>query len=378
VVALRGLATPAIRKDADLREEERLAANDCTNCGETVCRRHTPEEPLSPFGDHGPTGWLVDACWPEFSILFAATARPEDALFVPQRLRQSPRYAWPEAVVASETCATLIALRRALELRRAPKQGRILQELLLRYDEALACRYARKLSHLHTHLVISQNLLPHLWRSGELQGRSFDVLMIRHPMGVLQAKLDAAKARYPESPTLGDFRAPDEIVLAESEALAAARTLFTPHGGIAAIDPLRTRHLDWMMPVARDRIARGGKTFLFPASALARKGAYALREAIKGLDLDILVAGRAVEHDGDFWGSNRVRPLENGHWPSELAGVILPALVEHEPRALLRALACGLPVIATDECGLGANRGVVTVPAFDPRSLREQLLRLQM
>jgi hypothetical protein len=376
VVVLRGLAGPAVGKDADLRAAELLAANDCTNCGETDCRRHAPEQPLSPFGEQGPVAWLVDACWPEFSILFAATASPEDALFVPQRLRQSLRHAWPHAVVASETCATLVALRRALGLRRAPKQGRVLQDLLLRYDEALACRYARKLSHIHTRLVISQNLLPHLWRSGELQGRSFDVLMIRHPMVLLEAKLDAAKACYPESPTLGDFRAPDEIVLAESEALAAARTLFTPHSGIAAIDPARTRHLDWIMPVARDRIARGGKSVLFPASALARKGAYALREAIKGLDLDILVAGRASEQDGDFWGSGRVRPLENGHWPSELAGVVLPALVEHEPRALLRALACGLPVIATDECGLGANRGAVTVPAFDPCSLRRELLQL--
>jgi Glycosyl transferases group 1 len=201
--------------------------------------------------------------------------------------------------------------------------------------------------------------------------------MVRHPMAVLQAKLDAAKARYPESPTLGDFRAPDQIVLAESEALAAARTLFTPHSGIAAIDPVRTRHLDWIMPVARDKIERGGKSVLFPASALARKGAYALREAIKGLDLDILIAGRASEHDGDFWGRSRVHSLENGHWPSELAGVVLPALVEHEPRVLLKALACGLPVIATDECGLRDNRDVVTIPAFDPCRLRQELLQLQ-
>jgi hypothetical protein len=377
VVVLRGCAAPAVRKDADLREDERRAANDCASCGEADCRRHAPIEPLSPLGDHGPTAWLVDTCWPEFSILFAATARPEDALFVPQRLRRSPRYAWPEAVVACETCATLIALRRALGLRRAPKQGRVLQDLLLRYDEALACRYARKLSYLHTHLVVSQNLLPHLWRAGELQGRSFDVLMVRHPLTLLQTKLDAAKEHYPESPTLGDFRAPDEIVLAEKEALAAARTLFTPHSGIAAFDPDRTRQLDWIMPVARDRIARGGKSVLFPAPAVARKGAYALREAIQGLDLDILIAGRASEQNADFWRGSRVRHVDNGHWQSELAGVVLPALVEHEPRALLKALACGLPVIATDECGLGASRGVITVPTFDPGSLRQQLIELQ-
>jgi hypothetical protein len=375
-VRLRGHVPQAVAKDSELREDDRLGANDCTTCGETDCRRSDAEQLLSPFGEAGPTAWLVDACWPEFSILFAATARPEDALFVPQRLRQSPRYAWPEDVVASESCATLVALRRAFSLRHAPMQGGALQDMLLRYDSALARHYARKLSYLHTHLVVAQNLLPHLWRLGELQGRSFDVLMVRHPMAVLQAKLDAAKAHYVESPTLRDFRAPDEIVRAESDALAAARTLITPHSGIAATDPSRSRHLDWIMPVARGRIERGGKSILFPASALARKGAYALREAICGLDLDVIVAGRACEHDSDFWGSCRVRPLENGAWPSELAAVVLPALVEHEPRALLRALAHGLPVIATEECGLGLNHDVRIVPPMEPDCLRQQLLEL--
>ena len=373
MVTFRGRAASSACKDADLREADRPVANDCTTCAEVDCRHHEPEQFSSPLGESGPTAWLVDACWPEFSILFAATAHPEDALFVPQRLRQSPRHAWPHRVVAEETCATLVALRRAVSLRRTPKQGRALQDLLMRYDEALARRYAKKLSYLQTHLVISQNLLPHLWRLGELQGRSFDVLMVRHPMAVLQTKLDAAKARYPESPTLADFRAPEGIVIAESEALAAARTLFTPHSGVAAIDPRRTRQLDWIVPVARERIAPGGKSILFPASALARKGAYALREAMQGLDLEIIIAGRACEHDGDFWRGVRVRPLEDGAWPSQLAAVVLPALIEHEPRALLRALAHKLPVIATPECGLGADRGVTTIPAFDSDSLRYQL-----
>jgi hypothetical protein len=373
-VTLRG--PQMVAKDGDLREEDRLGANDCTSCGDTNCRRHDAELPLKQPDGQGPTAWLVDACWPEFSILFAATAQTEDALFLPQRLRQSPRHAWPRHVVTQENCATLVALRRALSVRHVPREGRALQDMLLRYDEALAHHYARKLSYLHTHLVISQNLLPHLWRLGELQGRSFDVLMVRHPMTVLQAKLDAAKAFYPQSPTLGDFRAPDAIVAAESEALAVARMLYTPHGGIAATNPSSTEQLDWITPVARGRITRGGKSILFPASALARKGAYALRDAIEGLDLDLIVAGRACEHDGDFWGKAKVRPLENGEWPRELAAVVLPALVEHEPRALLKALAHGLPVIATEECGLGTNHGVLTVPPLDPSVLRQQLVQL--
>jgi hypothetical protein len=370
-VTLRGRTAAGLCKDTDLREEERLVANDCSSCDETECHRN-PEKPL-PHADDGPTAWLVDACWPEFSILFAATARAEDTLFVPQRLRQTERHAWPQHVVAAETCATLVALRRALGLRHTPRQGRALQDMLLHYDEMLAARYTKKLSHLHTHLVIAQNLVPHLWRMGELQGRSFDVMMVRHPMRELEAKLDQAKVHYPQSPTLADFRAPDAVVEAEAEALAAARTLLTPHSGIAAVERSRSQQLDWIMPAARSRIARGGKSILFPASALARKGAYALREAARDLDLDIIVAGRAQEHDGDFWGPIKARPLE-GDWPDEIAAVVLPALVEHQPRALLKAIGHGLPVIATEECGLGGMDGVSFVPAYDPDPLRQMLI----
>jgi hypothetical protein len=375
-IVLRGPGGLVTRKDGDLSaDEERLSANDCTSCGETECRRHDPERPFLP-NDIGSTAWLVDACWPEFSILFSAIARTEDALFLPQRLRETPRYAWPRHVVSEESCATLVALRRALALRHAPREGRALQDMLLRYDGALACHYAKKLSPVHEHLVISQNLLPHLWRLGELQGRSFDVLMVRHPMAELEAKLDAAKAVYPTSPTLGDFRAPQEIVAAERAALAAARTLYTPHSGIAAGDPARTQLIDWLRPAPRSRIARGGKSVLFPASALARKGAYALREAARDLDLDIVVAGKAREGEGDFWGKVRTHQLDGAEWPEKIAAVILPALIEHEPRALLKALAHGLPVIATPECGLAGTVGVAEVPVCDPAALRQQLLQV--
>jgi len=58
--------------------------------------------------------------------------------------------------------------------------------------------------------------------------------------------------------------------------------------------------LDWAMPAARKPIARGGRTILFPASALGRKGAYELRAALSGLEAELVVAGGATEHDGAF------------------------------------------------------------------------------
>ena len=56
--------------------------------------------------------------------------------------------------------------------------------------------------------------------------------------------------------------------------------------------------------------------------------------------------------------------------------VVLPAHVEHAPRLLLRALACGLPVIATPACGLVAAPGLEIVEAGDVSGLRAALLRV--
>ena len=364
------------RKETATRTDDvaiaRETANDCTSCDETDCHLHDPEV-KAPAIIGRPTAWLVDACWPEFATLLAARAGKQDALFLPQRLRKSDRYAWPQDFCGSETRATFTALRRALALRRAPAQGRALQRLMLRYDAALAESYARGLSYLHTHAVVSQSLLPHLWRAGALAGRSFEVLMERSPISELQATLDEAATYYPESPTLGDFRAPAGLAEAEKEALAEATRIHTPHRELATLYPEKTELLDWMLPCVAKKSVPGGKTVLFPASALGRKGAYALRDAMQGLDAELVVTGRAREHDGEFWNGVRVRQTENGAWPEQVAAVVLPAIVEHQPRALLRAIAMGLPVIATEACGLDALPCVTIVPAYDVSQLRNAL-----
>jgi len=368
-IVIRG-ARRETAAQTDDSSSSRETANDCTSCNESDCHLHDPEV-KAPAINGRLTAWLVDACWPEFATLLAARAGKEDALFLPQRLRNSDRYAWPQGFCGTETRATYTALRRALALRRAPAQGRALQSLMLRYDAALAEHYARGLSYLQTHAVVSQSLLPHLWRAGALAGRSFEVLMERAPIAQLQATLDEAATHYPESPTLGDFRAPAGLAEAEQEALTEATRIHTPHRQLAALYPEKTELLDWKLPCVSRKSVPGGKTILFPASALGRKGAYALRDAMQDLDAELVVTGRAREHDGEFWNGIRVKA---GSWPDHVAAVVLPAIVEHQPRALLRAIAMGLPVIATEACGLGAMPGVTTVPAYDVPALRNALL----
>jgi hypothetical protein len=364
-VVLRGAGSAADAPSLPPATPLLASAHDCTRCGQEQCARNNPEIPVG----QRPTAWLVDAPWPEFTALFAERARAVDALVLPTRL--GGRYSWQEGIAAQEEAATLAALSRALALR-SRRQGAALQTILLKADARLASAYARRLSHLHTHVVVSQPLLPHLWRLGVLQGRTFEVLMERLPLDLLQQRLDLAARRHPDSPTLDDFRAPEGIVAAEREALAEAAVLHTPSTEIAALFARRANHLPWASPRPM-RARRGGRKILFPASALGRKGAYALREALREIEgVELLVSGGAVESDFFFDGLP-VRRLAIDERPAELAAVVLPAIIEHQPRALLAALAADLPVIATPACGLGNRENLTIVPPDDAISLREAI-----
>jgi hypothetical protein len=202
-----------------------------------------------------------------------------------------------------------------------------------------------------------------------LGGRTFDVLMTRLPLKELQKTLDRAKAAHPESSTLADFRAPHDFVQAETEALAAARQWITPHSGIARLVGHRAVKLAWHLPHVEP--AKRGPWAVFPASTLGRKGAWELRAIARECDLPVKLCGPMLEKP-NFW--QRVR---TGHasenWLDGAWAVILPAWVEHQPRRLLRAVAAGVPVIATDACGLEGVPGVVTVPTGDVEALRKAI-----
>ena len=352
---------------APLAEPDFLAgamAHDCLSCGQITCHRHNPDTEAAD----APTAWLVDAPSPEFAAQYREAAREGDLLLLPSRRFGRNAAGWP--TVAPERTADLAVLRRSLDLRLAPA-AKPRAAILIAADARLAAAHARHLPASHTHLVIAQALLPHLWRLGVLQGRSFDVLLDREPIERLQATLDAAADLYPDSTTLGDFRASPAIATAERDALGAARRLITPHRGVATCFPAgRVELIDWK-PVTRLATRRGGRTLLFAGPALARKGIHAMREAMDGLDVSLLVEREAVDDPG-FWGDRDVRVLE-GDIPGELAGVVLPALVEHNPRTLLRALAAGLPVIATSACGLPPQPGLTLIPPNDPAALREAI-----
>ena len=50
--------------------------------------------------------------------------------------------------------------------------------------------------------------------------------------------------------------------------------------------------------------------------------------------------------------------------------LILPAWIEHQPRLALLALASGIPVIATEACGLPEHQLLHTLSSPDPAAMR--------
>jgi hypothetical protein len=357
-----------VRKAALPSDRPEAAAESCETCGMISCFRHPTAAGLP---QSALTAWVVDAFQPEHAAWLEKEHQPSDHLFVPldsHRWRLGP-YRWPSSSFAAVHEAPWTVLHRSWISRRLAAQGAARQKALLRMDERLAATFERRLPALATHLVVSQNLLPFLWRSGALGGRSFDVLMTRLPMAELERVLDVAAAAHPESPTLADFRAPPSLASAEMDALAAARRWITPHTGIAALAGGRAVILPWNQPPVR-AIRRGSK-LIFPASTLGRKGAWELRAALRELQLPLVLGGPVLE-GANFWEGIPTTPAGTD-WLEDTAVVVLPAWVEHQPRRLLQAVAAGVPVIASEACGLTGMPGVTTIPAGKPAALRDAL-----
>lgn len=371
-------------------------SKSCQTCGVTDCSRSIKQ----PLPTHEfPIAYLLDESWTEFDQWIQQEIQQEiqqdrqstHLLAIPidgKRWRKS-NYAWNQSGFHQIKQAYSVTLQRSIASRRLASQGASRQQILLKFDRQLADCYAAQLNYKILHCVVMQNLLPFLWQDGHLGGRSFDVLMTRLPLFALQERLDRAYQNHPESPTLKDFRVDCTLLESERQALAAARLVVTPHSEIAALFPEKSVLLDWQIPRIQTSPAPGN-AILFPASTLGRKGAYELRQAAQNLGLTLRILGQELEGQ-NFWNDisvERFRSGQDDRSPSDqpqdpLEGVglvVLPAYVEHRPRLLLRAIAAGIPVIASEACGLGnlSNfEGVITVPTGDASALQKAIVSCQ-
>jgi hypothetical protein len=356
-------------------------ANSCASCGIDDCFRVV--KPSAKTLDFGRAAFLLDEFTPELDEYIQRQRTGKDLLFLPldgKRFRKA-NYAWSMNGFAKITQSYLVTAERAYRSRKLAAQGAARQLNLLSMAEKLAASYAARLKYDALHLTVQQNILPYLWLGGFLGGRTFDVLMTALPMSELQNRLDTARSLHPESKTLGDFRADPLLVKAENEALKRARKIITPHSEIASLFSEKVELLKWKMPVREPRPAAGNgqkngrPKIVFPAATVGRKGAYELREALRGLDVTLITVGAQIE-GADFWqGFNtEQRPAANG-WLDDASLVVLPAFVEHRPRRLLEAAARKIPVIASEACGVSHIDGIETVETGNINGLKEKILQ---
>lgn len=354
------------------------APQSCVTCDVRDCFRHAGHG----AADFGRSAYLVDEYYPEFDGYILEARGGQDLLAVPLDGKRYGKgnYAWGTEGFRKVRQSRMVTMLRAYQSRRLAAQGAARQRALLAHSERLAGSYAALLEYDVTHVTVSQNLLPFLWRGGHLGGRTFDVLMTALPLARLHERLDAAFALHPESRTLADFRADEWLVRAESEALRRARRIITPHTEIAALYRDKATLLDWVVPAEAEKAApwrdapRGAKV-AFPASTVGRKGAYELRAAVRGLGVQLVTTGAQLE-GADFWRGTSIERRAGGEdWLDGVAVVVLPAFVEHKPRRLLEAVARGTPVIASTACGLENIKGVINVPVGNVEALREEIKR---
>jgi len=357
----------------DLDRRPLSHANDCGSCGAISCHRHEGTAPRML----GRTAFLLDEAWPEFRAYVAQRRARNDRIGIPLDGSRwgKPRYAWPLEGFDRPVTATAASLLHALRARRATGNGQRVAAQLLR-SKAVARSLASTLTPDVTEVCVAQSLLPFLWKMGVLGGRRVTVLMTRMPMQKLQARLDRAAEMHPDRATLADFRAPADLVTAETEALAAAERIVTPHALVASQFPGKAELLDWHMPSAL-KTARSPKrrSIVFPGPSIARKGAHEVRALALRLDLEVVLLGGDLEGEG-FWAGLPVRHASrsNAGWLQEASLVVQPSLVEEQPRSLLAALAAGVPVIATPACGILPKLGVTIIPENDPDALVEAIL----
>jgi hypothetical protein len=355
------------------------AGRSCLSCERDCDAATRPKLARS----HGRRSWLLDGAWPEFVRYLEAHAQADDRVLQPidGELIRTPRYAWPRVGTPRPTQFPAQTLIRSLRARALAQQGPARQRALLEDQRRLAAAMAAKLEPSDTQLVVAQDLLAHLEPLGVLGGRRVTVLMQRLPMFELQARLDEAHARHSKSPTLADFRADPRLLEAEARALDDAVEIVTPHAEIAECYPGKTTRLEWVLPrvargVTRAR-APGPLRLWLPTSTVGRKGVHELREALVGRRCELWIAGQELE-GADFWASTHCQHGSPALESSSMSGaqvdaVVLPAWIEHQPRALLRAIAAGVPVIASRACGVEGLPGVRTVAAGDVEGLRAAL-----
>ncbi len=356
--------------------EARPTARGCLTCDQTACfrnRRHT----IQPAAR---TALLLNERSPELAAWLQGLTGSID-WFLPWVRRKRRHLGWSPPKLAQVSVAFMPGWKRVLRQRLTRGEGAARQAGRSRAAADLAKHYANHLRPEHVHLVVAQELLVPLWRAGALGGRSYDVFVSELPASELQSRLDAAARLNPGAATLRDFRVGADWQKDEWAALAAARTMLSPHSEIQRVleqAGLRVECLPWSRPAPSGRHnRRKGQvpTMVFPASALPRKGALEVVEVARRLAVRVLILGTPPSDVATWAGVHWSAVRYSSDWLSEADVVVLPAYIEHQPRAALEAIAARIPVVASTACGLTRLHGVQEVEAGDVDAIERAVIQ---
>lgn len=372
IVSFRARQKNEKSSDYEINYRQSSKLNDCYSCGNFDCFKHTDRHSVKQATET--TTFILDEKWPEYDEYIKEIATNYDMFILPlkqYKFTKSDRYSW-NALKAKKTKFTNIqGIYRALKLRFSTRNKNNVFELGLHLDKKIAIAASRKIPIESTHLIISQNLLPFIFETGALGGRTFDVLMTRLPFEKLHERLDYAFSNHPTSQTLKDFRTSKAIIDLENISLTKARKIITPHADIAKIFKNKVVKLNWFVPSSAGGKTTGNKV-LFPASAVGRKGAYEIRRLASELQIDLTVSGKTIENS-TFWENIHTEKF-NGNF-EQIGLVVYPTFIEHQPRQILQAISKGIPIITTTACGLDYSENVVIIELGNYEQLKYEVCR---
>ncbi len=354
--------------NSNVRQTNKL--NDCYSCGNFSCFKHQDKTLIKQ--EIATTTFILDEKWPEYDNYINEIAKDSDNFILPlkqNKFIKTDRYSWIAAKSKKTKITKFQGIYRALILRFSQKEKNNVFELTLKLDKKIAIAATRKIPIDSTHIVISQNLLPFIFETGALGGRTFDVLMTRLPFEKLHERLDFAFSIHPESPTLKDFRASKNLIELENKALNNARHIITPHSEIAEIFKNKVVKLNWFIP-SFSKVQGNGEKVLFPASVVGRKGAYEMQKLVSELKLNLIFSGRTIENDNFLEGLKTEK--FNGNF-DQIGLVIYPTFIENQPRQILKAISKGIPIITTIACGLESSCHVEIVELNNFEQLKNEV-----
>lgn len=159
--------------------------NDCYTCGNQVCILNNPKINIKNISK---TTYVVDEYSPEYENYINNYSEDNSTIILPFFKRQQIKNDNKSWTIHKGEVITYSIIEIYQCIKYKFKKGNIFK-LSLEKNSGVVEKIEKLIPIETTHLVISQNLLPYFIEYNLTGGRTFDVLMYRYPIGILQKKV---------------------------------------------------------------------------------------------------------------------------------------------------------------------------------------------